>query len=106
MSWEMISCPYCGKGRKITVNGNVSSSTTHMTCSGCHKSYTVSASYGKVKVTKQNMLPKKVEFICSYCGKKEYRKEGMGRPMPGKCQRKNGDKEGVNSFVSMKAESF
>lgn len=52
MSWEMISCPYCGKGRKITVNENVSSFTTHVTCSGCHKSYTINTNYGKVKVTK------------------------------------------------------
>lgn len=35
---------------------------------------------------------KKIEYMCRYCGRKEVRKEGMGRPMPGKCPRKTGDK--------------
>ena len=52
MSWETIKCPYCKKGRKITVNGNTSGTTTHMICSGCHKSFTVVTNYGRVKVVK------------------------------------------------------
>lgn len=35
---------------------------------------------------------KKIEYICSYCGKKEIRTNLQGRPMPGRCPRKQGDK--------------
>lgn len=35
---------------------------------------------------------KKVEYMCTYCGHKETRKEGMGRPMPGRCPRREGNK--------------
>lgn len=35
---------------------------------------------------------KKTEYICSYCGQKKTRSELQGRPMPGKCPRKQGDK--------------
>jgi hypothetical protein len=33
-----------------------------------------------------------VEYICSYCGKKSLRGLSLGRPLPGKCPRKQGDK--------------
>lgn len=35
---------------------------------------------------------KRIEYMCTYCGKKETRSPSMGRPEPGKCPRKNGDK--------------
>ena len=35
---------------------------------------------------------KRIEYMCTYCGKKEIRTPSMGRPQPGKCSRKNGDK--------------
>lgn len=35
---------------------------------------------------------KRVEYMCSYCGKKQVLNETQGRPMPGKCPRKQGDK--------------
>ena len=38
----------------------------------------------------QTTKPKKIEYMCTYCGRKETRKEGMGRPMPGKCSRRDG----------------
>jgi len=33
-----------------------------------------------------------IEYMCTYCGKKETRSSSMGRPNPGKCPRKKGDK--------------
>lgn len=33
-----------------------------------------------------------IEYICSYCGKKTLRGANSGRPQPGKCPRKQGDK--------------
>lgn len=35
---------------------------------------------------------KRIEYMCSYCGKKEIKSDLQGRPMPGKCPRKQGDK--------------
>lgn len=35
---------------------------------------------------------KKIEYICSYCGKKIMKSQTSGRPDPGKCPRKPGDK--------------
>ena len=35
---------------------------------------------------------KRIEYMCSFCGKKEVRTDAMGRPAPGKCPRKEGDK--------------
>lgn len=35
---------------------------------------------------------KHVEYKCSWCGKVETRPVIMGRPQPGKCPRKAGDK--------------
>ena len=32
-----------------------------------------------------------VEYMCTYCGKKEARPKNTGRPMPGRCPRRNGD---------------
>lgn len=32
-----------------------------------------------------------VEYICTYCGKKERKTPFQGRPMPGKCSRRDGD---------------
>ena len=37
-------------------------------------------------------MAKRIEFICSYCGRKEIKSETSGRPMPGRCPRKQGDK--------------
>ena len=28
---------------------------------------------------------KRIEYMCTYCGKKETRSPSMGRPQPGKC---------------------
>ena len=33
-----------------------------------------------------------VEYMCSQCGKKQTRPKAMGRPDPGKCPRKTGNK--------------
>lgn len=38
------------------------------------------------------MAIKMVEYMCSYCGRKEPRKADSGKPLPGKCPRKTGDK--------------
>ena len=38
------------------------------------------------------MRVKKIEYICTYCGKKTIRSEMIGRPEPGKCPRKTGDR--------------
>ena len=38
------------------------------------------------------MADKRIEYMCAYCGKKEIRNTSMGRPLPGKCPRKSGDK--------------
>ena len=38
------------------------------------------------------MAEKKVEYMCSYCGRKEIKFKKNGRPLPGKCPRKQGDK--------------
>lgn len=35
---------------------------------------------------------KSIEYMCSYCGKKERRGGSSGRPLPGKCPRKQGDR--------------
>lgn len=32
------------------------------------------------------------EFICTYCGKKKVMPKNQGRPLPGKCPRKIGDR--------------
>lgn len=34
----------------------------------------------------------RIEYICSFCGKKTTMNAQMGRPQPGKCPRKTGDK--------------
>lgn len=39
-----------------------------------------------------DMAVKKIEYMCSYCGKKQIRAEHEGRPLPGKCPRKQGDR--------------
>lgn len=31
---------------------------------------------------------KKIEYMCSWCGKRETKSANGGRPMPGKCPRK------------------
>lgn len=38
------------------------------------------------------MSLKYIEYICATCGRKEIKTEISGRPMPGKCPRKVGDK--------------
>ena len=35
---------------------------------------------------------KRIEYICTYCGKKVVRRAIIGRPEPGKCPRKLGDR--------------
>ena len=35
---------------------------------------------------------KKIEYMCIYCGKKTIKSQALGRPEPGKCPRKNGDR--------------
>lgn len=38
--------------------------------------------------------PKKIvttEYMCTYCGRKQLRNSFLGRPLPGKCDRRNGD---------------
>ena len=35
---------------------------------------------------------KKTEYMCSQCGRKEIKLKSMGRPLPGKCPRKTGNK--------------
>lgn len=38
------------------------------------------------------MAGQRIEYMCTCCGKKEIRNTWAGRPMPGKCPRKSGDK--------------
>lgn len=38
------------------------------------------------------MVMKRIEYMCSYCGKKRIRTEREGRPEPERCPRKQGDK--------------
>lgn len=33
-------------------------------------------------------MSKKIEYMCSYCGRKTVKGENFGRPDPGKCPRK------------------
>jgi hypothetical protein len=35
---------------------------------------------------------KNVEYICIYCGKRVMKGKNAGRPEPGQCPRKQGDK--------------
>lgn len=35
---------------------------------------------------------KRIEYICTYCGRKAIRGKKFGRPDPGRCPRKQGDK--------------
>lgn len=35
--------------------------------------------------------PHVVQYMCTYCGKKESKGVNSGRPMPGKCPRRKGD---------------
>ena len=37
-------------------------------------------------------MSKQIEYMCRWCGKKEIKAEAFGRPLPGKCPRKEGDK--------------
>ncbi len=34
-------------------------------------------------------MTKRIEYMCTHCGKKETRSENTGRPNPGKCPRKS-----------------
>jgi len=34
---------------------------------------------------------KRIEYMCTYCGQRVSRMLSMGRPMPGKCNRRGGD---------------
>lgn len=33
----------------------------------------------------------KIEYMCTYCGKKEAKWKDHGRPLPGTCPRRSGD---------------
>ena len=35
------------------------------------------------------MATKRIEYMCSHCGKKEIRFVSMGKPQPGKCPRRH-----------------
>lgn len=35
--------------------------------------------------------PKNVEYMCTYCGHRQVKRVGFGRPMPGKCPRRTGN---------------
>lgn len=37
---------------------------------------------------------KKIEYMCSWCGKREIRFAIMGRPSPGSCSRKTKTRDG------------
>lgn len=49
---------------------------------------------GKVKKVGDIQMAtiKKIEYMCRYCGTKEIKTNLQGRPMPGRCPRKSGDK--------------
>lgn len=38
---------------------------------------------------------KMVEWMCTYCGTKVHRSNLIGRPMPGKCPKRTGNKPHV-----------
>lgn len=38
------------------------------------------------------MPTKRIEYMCRYCGAKVIRYATQGKPLPGKCPRKSGDK--------------
>lgn len=38
--------------------------------------------------------PTRVEYMCSWCGRKEIRRAGFGKPQPGSCPRKPKTKDG------------
>ena len=38
------------------------------------------------------MAMERIEYMCSYCGKKQIKTKISGRPMPGKCPRKSNDR--------------
>ena len=35
---------------------------------------------------------KRIQYMCTYCGKKTTRSSSQGRPMPGRCPKKEGKK--------------
>ncbi len=37
----------------------------------------------------------RIEYMCTHCGKKEIRNTSMGRPLPGKCPKREGNKPHV-----------
>lgn len=39
-----------------------------------------------------NSAKKAIEYMCSQCGKKQVKLKTMGRPEPGKCPRKTGNR--------------
>ena len=40
-------------------------------------------------------IAKRFEYMCTHCGKKENRSENAGRPMPGRCPRRDGNQPHV-----------
>lgn len=45
-----------------------------------------------IMTNKNNNKPKSVLWSCTWCGAKEMKASIFGRPQPGKCPRKNGDR--------------
>ena len=54
--------------------------------------YTSDAGYKEEKTMADIRKPTKMKWMCTQCGRKEVRPITMGRPMPGKCSRRGGDK--------------
>ena len=50
------------------------------------------------------MATRRIEYMCSHCGKKEIRFVSLGKPQPGKCPRRQGDKPHGPSIVSSRTE--
>ena len=53
MAWANVKCPHCGAvAKKITVNANVSHTSSRKSCDKCHKPIIVETNGAKVKVYK------------------------------------------------------
>lgn len=50
------------------------------------------------------MGKQRIEYICTFCGKKESKPEGYGRPQPGKCPRRAISPEGKKLPVPLPHE--
>lgn len=47
---------------------------------------------GEIKMAVSSKKPKFVVYQCNYCGAKQTRGINSGRPAPGRCTRKSGDR--------------